>query len=398
MNEFIKNQFPMLSTKIDSKRLVYLDSAATNLKPKQVVDRICQHYLEESSNVHRGAHSLSQNATDLYESARKELSNFINSSCPEQIIFSKGSTESLNMLASCLTLSSSDEILLTEMEHHSNIVPWLNLSKKTGCKVKFLPVLSNGKLDLKNLNKFLNKKTKIFSFTYISNVLGVRNDVEFLIQESGKVGALTVVDAAQALAHIPIDVGKLNCDFLVASSHKCFGPTGVGFLYGKKEHLDRLEPYQFGGAMIDTVTKENFTLTDIPHRFEAGTPNIAGVIGFAEAIKFVKKISFDAIKNYELELTKYAKKELNKVRDLRILAEPDEPIISFVIDGCHHLDIGELLNSHGVATRVGHHCCQPLMDSLGIAGTVRISMSVYNLKEDIDKLVEALHDSVSLLS
>ena len=398
MNKFIKDQFPILNTKINSKRLVYLDSAATSLKPRQVIDRVCKHYLEESSNVHRGVHHLSANATLAYEETRKGISKFIGSKQSEQIIFTKGSTESLNMIANNFLLSKDDEILLTQMEHHSNIVPWLNLSKKQGCKVRFLPVLEDGSLDLNNLDKYLNNKTKVFSFTYISNVLGTKNDIEFLIKKAKGVGAITIIDAAQALAHVPIDVESFECDFLVASAHKCFGPTGVGFLYAKKEHLEKFVPYQFGGAMIDEVTTKHFTLADIPHRFEAGTPNIAGVIGTLEAIHFVEKITFEEIRKHESELLKYAKAKLNKINKLRILANPTEAIISFVVEGCHHTDIGELVDNHSVAIRVGHHCCQPLMNRFGITGSIRASFSVYNCKDDIDRLVEALKDSINLLT
>ncbi len=398
MDKFIKDQFPILNTKINSKRLVYLDSAATSLKPRQVIDRIYKHYLEESSNVHRGVHHLSANATLAYEETRKGISKFIGSKQSEQIIFTKGSTESLNMIANNFLLSKDDEILLTQMEHHSNIVPWLNLSKKQGCKVRFLPVLEDGSLDLNNLAKYLNTKTKVFSFTYISNVLGTKNDIEFLIKKAKEVGAITIIDAAQALAHVPIDVESFECDFLVASAHKCFGPTGVGFLYAKKEHLEKFAPYQFGGAMIDEVTTKHFTLADIPHRFEAGTPNIAGVIGTLEAINFVKKITFEKIRKHESELLKYVKEKLNTIDKLRILANPTEAIISFVIEGCHHTDIGELVDNHSVAIRVGHHCCQPLMNRFGITGSIRASFSVYNCKDDIDRLVEALKDSINLLT
>lgn len=398
MNEYIKKQFPILDKKINSKRLVYLDSAATSLKPKQVIDRICKHYLEESSNVHRGVHHLSANATLAYEETRKSISEFIGSKQPEQIVFTKGSTESLNMIVNHFLLSKDDEILLTEMEHHSNIVPWLNLSKKQGCKVKFLPVLENGSLDLNNLDQYLNKKTKIFSFTYISNVLGTKNNVELLIKKAKEAGAITIIDAAQAMAHVPINVESLGCDFLVASAHKCFGPTGVGFLYAKKEHLEKFTPYQFGGAMIDEVTTSGFTLADIPHRFEAGTPNIAGVIGTLEAIKFIKNITFKKIRSHELELVNYAKEKLSIINKLKILGDPTEAIISFIIEEHHHLDIGELLDNNSVAIRVGHHCCQPLMNRLGITGSIRASFSVYNCKDDIDRLVEALQDSINLLA
>ncbi len=403
---YIQDQFPILKQKINGYPLVYLDSAATSLKPKFVIDRITQHYLMQASNVHRGSHTLSDQATTDYENARSTLHQFLNTSSNEEVVFTRSTTESINLIASCfgeVYLQKGDEILITEMEHHSNIVPWQVLAQKKECTLKFVKVNEYGILNLDQVQELLSHKTKIFAFTFISNTLGTVNPIRDLITLGHKVGAKVIIDAAQALAHTQIDIQKLDCDFLVGSAHKIFGPTGIGFLCGKKDLLEMMLPYQYGGGMISKVSQYESTYADIPQKFEAGTPHIAGAIGFAEALKFFQGFAYTSIEQHEQELIKQAIDGLADIKRVRLIGRVDQvgacrkSVISFVVKGCHHQDIGQLLNNYGVAVRTGHHCTQLLMDRFQIEGTVRISFGLYNTRQDIQHFLTSLEKSIQLL-
>ena len=403
---YIQDQFPILKQKINGYPLVYLDSAATSLKPKSVIDRIARHYLMEASNVHRGSHKLSDQATTDYENARSTLHQFLNASSNEEVIFTRSTTESINLIASSFGenyLQKGDEILITEMEHHSNIVPWQILAQKKECTLKFVTVNKYGTLDLDQVQELLNAKTKIFALTFISNTLGTENPIKDLIKLGHKVGAKVVIDAAQALAHTQIDMQTLDCDFLVGSAHKVFGPTGIGFLCGKKDLLEMMLPYQYGGGMISKVNPYKSTYADIPQKFEAGTPHIAGAIGFAQALKFFQNFEHKSVEQHEQELIKQAIDGLKNIKSVRLIGEPElmgtkrKSAISFVLKGCHHQDIGQLLNNYGIAVRTGHHCTQLLMDRFQIEGTVRISFGLYNTSQDIQHFLISLEKSIQLL-
>ena len=401
-----KSNFLFLKQKINGYPLVYLDSAATSLKPKAVIDRITQHYLMEASNVHRGSHQLSDQATTDYENARSTLHQFLHASSNEEIVFTRSTTESINLIASAfgeVYLQKGDEILITEMEHHSNIVPWQILAQKKECVLKFLTVNEYGALDLDQAQKLLSSKTKIFALTFISNTLGIENPIKDLIELGHKVGAKVVIDAAQALAHTQVDIQTLNCDFLVGSAHKVFGPTGVGFLCAKKDLLEMMLPYQYGGGMISRVHHHKSTYTDIPQKFEAGTPHIAGAIGFAQALNFFQSFTYTSIEQHEQRLIKQAIDGLKNIRSINLIGRPEQvganrkSVISFVVEGCHHQDIGQLLNNYGIAVRTGHHCTQLLMDRFQIEGTVRISFGLYNTHQDIQHFLTSLEKSIQLL-
>ena len=404
--EYIREQFPILNQKINGHRLVYLDSAATSLKPKQVVDRMMAHYLMGASNVHRGLHQLSDRATTDYENARSTLRTFLNASFDEELIFTRSATEALNLIATSfgeMFLQEGDEILITEMEHHSNIVPWQILAHKKHCLLKFISVDSDGCLDLVQMQKLLTHKTKILALTFVSNTLGTENPIQQIIQDAQRVGAKVVIDAAQALVHTPIDLQQMPCDFLVGSAHKIFGPTGIGFLFGKQELLAKMPPHQYGGGMITTVTPQQTTYTDLPQKFEAGTPHIAGAIGFAEALKFFQKFSSTDVHQHEQKLLAQIKAGLQNMQGVRVIGEPElqglkrKSVVSFVVEGCHHQDLGQILNNYGVAVRTGHHCTQLLMKKFGIEGTVRVSINIYNTTEDIEVFLESLEKAIHLL-
>lgn len=396
----VRKHFPILEVPINGKRLCYLDSAATTLKPEPVVKRIAEHYLYESSNVHRGIHTLSDRATQFFEEARQKVAHFINAEEGE-IVFTKGTTESINVIANSFLfggLSKGDEILITEMEHHSNLVPWQNLAEKTGATLVFVSVNSQG--ELVDLTQKLNKKTKILSLTALSNTLGTENDIKAIVSQAKAFGALTVVDAAQAVANRKVDVRSWGADFVAFSSHKLFGPTGVGVLYGRRERLEALHPLLFGGAMIDKVTFEKTTYLSAPFRFEAGTPHIAGVIGLGTAVDFVESIGREKIEQHESQLLAYATEELKKIRQIHLFGEAQKkgPIISFNIEGQHHQDVGAILDREGVAVRTGHHCTQPLLSKFNLTGTVRASFSVYSDQQDIDQFIAAIKKTITLLS
>lgn len=391
----IRGEFPALTQKVYGKDLVYLDSAATTLKPKSVVNRIAHFYSFETSNVHRGAHYLGDVATGFFESARQKVAEFLGARQTEEIVFVRGTTEGINLVAhswGLTQLKKDDEILVTEMEHHGNIVPWQIVAEKIGAKVVFASILDNGDLDVADFKKKLSSKTKMVAFTASSNVLGTNTDMKELTKLAHAVGAKVLIDGAQIVSQAKVDVKDIDCDFFVFSAHKLFGPFGFGVVYGKKEILDHMPPYQGGGAMIAKVTKDGTTFNDVPFRFEAGTPHVEGAVGLHAAIDFIEKIGFDNIHAYEMELLKVATEKLQAIPDVKIFgtAANKGPIISFNITGAHHSDVGQILDREGVAVRAGNHCTQPLMARLGIPGTVRASFSVYNNFEDIDALVKAV--------
>ncbi|WP_413559355.1 aminotransferase class V-fold PLP-dependent enzyme [Bdellovibrio sp. HCB209] len=398
----IRNEFPALTQKVHGKKLSYLDSAATTLKPKSVIDRIAHFYLYEASNVHRGAHYLADIATQGFEGARHKIASFLGAEQFEEIIFVRGTTEGVNFVANTwglTNLKAGDEILITEMEHHGNIVPWQMVAEKVGAKVVAAGILDNGELDLEDFKKKLTSKTKMVAFTASSNVLGTNTDVAGLTKLAHSVGAKVLVDGAQIVSQTPVNVKAWDVDFFVFSSHKLFGPFGFGVVYGKRDILETLPPYQGGGSMISKVTIEKTTYNDVPTRFEAGTPHVEGAIGTAAAIEFIEKIGFDKVHAYEMDLLKYATGKLLEIPDLKIYgtAKDKGPLVSFNLKGAHHSDVGQILDQEGVAVRAGHHCTQPLMARLGVPGTVRASFSVYNNHEDVDALVKAVVKARELL-
>jgi cysteine desulfurase / selenocysteine lyase len=395
LGQDLRAEFPALTQKVNGHSLVYLDSAASALKPKVVIDRIDQFYRFESSNVHRGAHKLSREATDHFEAARETTRVFIGAKLNEEVIFTRGATDSINLVAASYgeLLNEGDEILLTEMEHHSNIVPWQMLALRKKLVVRFLPVLSNGTLDMEQLPKFLTTKTRLVAVVWTSNALGTVNDVERIIAAAHAQNAVLLVDAAQSVTHHAIDVQKLDCDFLVFSGHKLFGPTGVGVLYGKQALLNRMPPYQGGGAMISEVTTSGTTYNQLPFKFEAGTPHIAGVIGLAAAMNFVTSIGFEKIKRHHHEINRTCLDILRSQSDLNLygLADLRAPIYSFNFNGLHASDVGSLFDQSGIAIRAGHHCTQPLWKRFGVTATARASFSIYNTLTDIEQFSMALN-------
>ncbi len=402
--EEIKNDFPMLSQTMNGKRLVYLDSAATTLKPTSVISSIRKYYETNTCNVHRSIHSLSEETTIEYEATRDTIQKALNAQHREEIIFTKGTTESLNLLARSLgdhILKMDDEILLTELEHHSNIVPWQLCSERTNSKIKVLPINDSGDLDLTELPKLLNNKTKIVSLSGISNTLGTINPIKKIIQLIREHSdAYIIIDAAQMISQTDINVQELDCDFLVFSGHKYYGPTGVGVLYGKKKLLEMMPPFHGGGDMINVVTFEKTTYNDLPFKFEAGTPAIASVIALKKSFEYVKSLGKENINKYTKELFTYLKSELIKIEGLKILGKPQlqAPIVSFVIEGVSNQDLATLIGMDGIAIRTGHHCTQPLMQKLGVSSTARIAISFYNSKEDITLLVAAIKKAKEMLS
>ena len=397
----IRADFPILSREVNGKPLVYLDNGATTQKPQLVIDSISKYYENENSNIHRGVHTLSQEATDAYEQARVKIQQFLNAKHSHEIIFTSGTTGGINMISSSLRTSvkPSDEIIITAMEHHSNIVPWQMLCEETRAKLKVIPINQEGELLMDEYKKMISSNTKLVAFTHTSNSLGTINPTDEIIKIARKNGALVLVDGAQAVTHGKLDVQSMDCDFFVFSGHKLFGPTGTGILFGKEEILTSLPPYQGGGDMIKTVTFEKTTYNELPHKFEAGTPNIAGGIGLGVAIDYVQSVGFEFIEKQEKELLDYATQELLKIEDLRIIGEAKHKtcVISFVVDGIHPFDLGTIVDKMGVAVRTGHHCTQPLMDFFEIPGTTRASFSFYNTIEEIDVLVKALDRALGML-
>jgi cysteine desulfurase/selenocysteine lyase len=397
----IREEFPALRQQIYGKNLIYFDNGATSQKPKLVLDAINLFYSKENANIHRGVHYLSQRATTDYEAARQRIQRYLGARKSEEIIFTKGTTDSINLVAFSYgsTLSAGDEILISAMEHHSNIVPWQMLCERQGCILKVAPINQRGELIMDEFDKLLSKKTKLVAITHISNTLGTVNPVKEIIQKAHAVGSKVLIDGAQSIQHMRINVKELDCDFYVFSSHKVFGPTGIGVLYGKEEILDRMPPYQGGGDMIARVTFERTTYNELPFKFEAGTPHIAGGICLGKAFEFLESVDMEAAERHERELAKYAEDMLDTFEGLQIIGEAKNKtsVVSFSIHGIHPFDIGTLLDKQGIAVRTGHHCTQPLMDFYGIPGTVRASFAFYNTKQEIDTFVEAVERSLSML-
>ena len=391
----IREKFPILSRKIyDKYPLVYLDNGATTQKPLCVLDAMREEYLNVNANVHRGVHYLPQQATDLHEQARETVRQFINAGSTSEIIFTRGTTESINLVASSFIeayMKAGDEVLVTAMEHHSNIVPWQLQTKKSGIVVKVIPMSDDGVLDISALESLITERTKLISVTHISNVLGTINPIKEIVAIAHKHGVPCMVDGAQSAPHIKIDVQELDCDFFAFSGHKMYGPTGIGVLYGKEKFLEEMPPYQGGGEMIGTVSFEKTTFADLPFKFEAGTPDYVATHGLATAINFMEEIGLANIEAHERELTSYALEQMQAIPGMRIFGPTDtekrDAVISFLVGDIHHLDMGTLLDRLGIAVRTGHHCSEPLMHRLGINGTVRASFALYNTKEEIDILV-----------
>ena len=393
--EKIRRDFPILGREVYGKPLVYFDNAATTQKPQCVIDAISEAYCNENANVHRGIHFLSQHATDLMESARDKVRQFIGAGSTEEIIFTRGTTESINLLASSFSsafLKEGDEVIISGMEHHSNIVPWQIQSERYGFRIKVIPVLDNGELDLEAFKALVSDKTRLVSITHVSNVLGTVNPVSEIISLAHSHGIPVAVDGAQSVPHIKVNVQELGADFYAFSGHKIYGPTGIGVLYGRKELLEKMPPYQGGGEMIKRVTFEKTTYNELPYKFEAGTPDYVGSIALAKALDYVQGIGMDNIAAYESELCSYAIERLNGIPDMRIIgnAVHRSAVVSFLVGDIYPSDMGTLLDSLGIAVRTGHHCAEPLMDRLGIPGTVRASFAFYNTKHEIDSLAEGI--------
>lgn len=400
--ENIRKDFPILSRKVNDKPLIYLDNAATSQTPQQVIDVIVGYYSNYNANIHRGVHFLSQEATYKYEQARQKIQKHFNAKHAHEIIFTSGTTHGINLVSHGFSsiLKQGDEIIVSALEHHSNIVPWQMLCENTGAKLKVIPMNEEGELIISKYDELLSNKTKLVFVNHISNALGSINPIKEIIEKAHKVGAAVLVDGAQACPHLVPDVQKLNVDFYVASAHKMCGPTGIGMLYGKEEWLRKLPPYQGGGEMIAEVTFEKTTYADLPHKFEAGTPNICGGIAFGAAIDYLNSIGFENIQVYEKELLEYATHKLLKIEGLKIYgtSEHKTSVISFNLEGIHPYDVGTILDKMGIAVRTGHHCAQPIMDFYKIPGTVRVSFAFYNTKEEIDSLVDGVKKAKQMFS
>ncbi len=397
----IRQDFPILHRQVNGQELVYFDNAATAQTPQPVIDAIVDYYSTTNANIHRGVHALSQEATEAYEAARQKIQKHFNAAHPYEIILTSGTTEAINCIASgyASILQPGDEVIVSAMEHHSNIVPWQMLCEKTGAQLKVLPMLQNGTLDMEAYAQLLNSRTQLVFVNHVSNALGTVNPVASIISQAHAVGAKVLIDGAQATPHYKVDVQALAADFYVTSAHKICGPTGVGMLYGKAEHLRELPPYQGGGEMIAEVTFEKTTYADLPHKFEAGTPNIAGGIAFGAALDYVNSIGLEAIANYEAALLDYAIAALEQLPGITIYAKDvaKVAVLSFNVQGLHPYDVGSILDKMGIAVRTGHHCAQPIMDYYEIPGTIRASFAFYNTKEEIDRMVEALKKAITML-
>jgi len=400
--EKIREDFPLLGQNIGKYPLIYFDNGATSQKPKTVIDAIEKYYNTINANIHRGVHTLSQLSTNAYELSREKIRNHIGAEKSKEIIFTSGTTESINLVAHGLTsfLQKDSEIIVSHLEHHSNIVPWQMLGERTGAKLRVIPINQNGELIVSQYEKLLSKNTKIIAINQVSNALGVINPIKKIIEKAHQFGAIVLIDGAQAVAHLKPNVQDLNCDFYVFSAHKMCGPTGVGVLYGKRQLLKKIPPYQYGGEMIKEVRFEKTTYAEIPHKFEAGTPNIAGGIAFASAIDYLNNIGFDKIESYEKELLEYATQKLVTIPNVKIYGNTNQkvPIISFNVGNLHPYDIGAILDKMGIAVRTGHHCTQPIMNFYKIVGTIRISLSFYNTKKEIDFFMEALQKAIKMLT
>lgn len=397
----IRADFPILKREVNKKPLVYFDNAATSQTPQAVIDVIADYYSNYNANIHRGVHSLSQEATDAYEIARQKIQQHFNAQKAHEIILTSGTTHGINIIASGYAelLKANDELLVSAMEHHSNIVPWQMLCEKTGAVLKVIPMTQKGTLDMTAYASLLSDKTKLVFVNHVSNALGTVNPIASIIEQAHQVGAKVLIDGAQAAPHIKADVQALDVDYYVVSAHKLCGPTGVGMLYGKEDLLNTLPPYQGGGEMIAEVTFEKTTYADLPHKFEAGTPNIAGGIAFGAALDYMNGLGFESIAAYENELLVYATTALKEIEGIQIYGEAAEKtaVVSFNVKGIHPYDVGSILDKFGIAVRTGHHCAQPIMDYYQIPGTIRASFSFYNTKEEIDRMIEALHRAIQML-
>ncbi|WP_369013400.1 aminotransferase class V-fold PLP-dependent enzyme [Flavobacterium anhuiense] len=398
----IRADFPILSQTVNGKPLVYFDNGATSQKPQVVIDAEVKYYNEINANIHRGVHTLSQLATDAYEVARGKVKDHINAKHAHEVLFTSGTTHGINLVANGFAsiLKPGDEVVVSSLEHHSNIVPWQMLCEKTGAILKVIPIDENGELIIEEFDKLLSDKTKIVTVNHISNALGVINPIKYIIEKAHAVGAAVLIDGAQAVPHLKPDVQELDCDFYAFSGHKMCGPTGTGILYGKEEWLNKLPPYQGGGEMIKEVTFEKTTYADLPHKFEAGTPNIAGGIVLGTAIDYLNSVGFENIQAYEHELLEHATKRLNEIEGIRIYGNTKNKasVVSFNIDGIHPYDVGSIIDKLGIAVRTGHHCAQPIMNFFCIPGTIRASFSFYNTKEEIDQMVDAVKKAQTMLS
>ena len=397
----IRTDFPILSRKVNGQDLVYLDNAATSQTPTQVIDVIADYYQSYNANIHRGVHTLSQEATDNFEQARQSIQTHFNIRNPHELIFTSGTTHSINLVAFGFgtLLDPSDEVIVSALEHHANIVPWQMMCERSGAILRVIPMTDDGTLNMHAYKELLNKKTKLVFVNHVSNALGTINPIEEIIDNAHKVGAAVLVDGAQACGHIKPELKKLDVDFYTVSAHKLCGPTGIGMLYGKEKWLNKLPPYQGGGEMIDEVTFEKTTYADLPHKFEAGTPNICGGIAFGAAIDYMNTIGFEAIGSYEDELLQYATEKLTQIEGLRIYGDNihKTAVISFNIDSIHPYDVGTLLDKMGIAVRTGHHCAQPIMDYYNIPGTIRASFAFYNTKDEVDTFVNGVQRAVAML-
>ena len=401
--EKVRAQFPILPREVRGKKLVYLDNAASTLKPLPVIDRISAYYRNETANIHRGAHYLGEQGTIAYEAARETVREFINAASPAEIVFTRGTTESVNLVATAYGeefLKGGDEIVLSELEHHSNIVPWQMLAEKLNCEIRVIPVDERGVMDFDAYLKLLSPRTKIVSIAWASNALGTVAPIEKFIAAAHAVGAKVMIDAAQAVSSLKTDVRKLNCDFFAFSGHKIFGPYGIGVLYAKADLLEAMPPYQGGGSMIAEVTWEKTTWAALPHKFEAGTPNVSAALGLGEALKYLRSLGLETVHAYEQGLLAYATEQLAAIPGLKLYgaAESKVAILSFVMEGAHASDIGSIADQQGIAIRAGHHCCQPLMRRLGVPATARASLSIYNTRAEVDALKESLLKAKEIFS
>lgn len=398
----IRADFPALHQEVNGAPLTYLDNGASTQKPQAMINAISEFYSHDYANVHRGIHTLSQRATDQFEAARETVRAFINANATEEVVLTSGTTDSINLIAASFGsayINAGDRILISEMEHHSNIVPWQILAERKGAHIDVIPVLENGELDIDAFHQRLSERTKIVAITQVSNALGTITPIDEITVAAHKVGAKIVLDGAQSIAHMPVDMKALDCDFYVFSGHKIFGPTGIGVLYGKQALLEAMPPYRSGGDMIKTVSFSGTEYNVLPYKFEAGTPNIAGAIGLAAAIDYLSEIGMENIEAYEHDLLAYGTQEMNKIEGLRLIGTANNKagILSFVIEGAHASDLGTLLDHQGVAIRVGHHCAMPVMEKFGLEATSRASLAMYNNRDDIDRLVAALQRSIAML-
>lgn len=400
--EAARAQFPILSRQVNRQPLVYLDNAASSQKPQRVIDRLVEYYANENSNVHRGVHALSQQATDAYEGAREIIREYINAESTQEVVFTRGCTEAINLVTATFgqaTLKEGDEVLITGLEHHSNIVPWQMLCERTGARLNVAPVSENGDVEIERFAEMLTDRTRVVAVAHMSNALGTILPVEEIVRLAHERGAVVVIDGAQAMPHMRVDVRAIDADFYCFSGHKMFGPTGIGVLYGKRDLFDAMPPYQGGGDMIETVSFEKTTFNTLPYKFEAGTPNIAGTIGLGEAVRFLSDLDLEGASRHEAELVRGATHRLASIDGLRIVGEAPRKasVVSFVVEGIHPYDIGTLVDQMGIAVRTGHHCTQPLMDRFGLPGTVRASFAFYNTMGDVDRLVEGVERAVTML-